>query len=145
MVPPSRKPAHGNSAKLVSPASGRIYASIASGNAASASHSRTSGVVIATAAVARAKSAMRATRFDDRPHSSAAASIVTPITFRMSTFKKLTSGPQPSSCDCSRKRNASAKICSARRAAIDGRGGVAHGGGAGRRGQRQREAGEKQE
>ena len=59
------------------------------------------------------------TRFGDRPQRSAAAIIAMPITLRMSTFRKLMSAPQPSSCDCRRNRNASAKTCSPRSRAID--------------------------
>ena len=52
-----------------------------------------------------------AMRLAERLHRIAAAIIATPMTLRMSTFRKLLSAPQPSSCDCSRKRNASAKTC----------------------------------
>ena len=77
-----------------------------------------SGVVIATAAVAIANSSdADGMRFADSPQMIAAAIIEMPMTLRMSTFRKLMSAPQPSSCDCSRKRNASAKTCRPRRRA----------------------------
>ena len=101
--------------------------------------------LIARAAVAIAKSAMRMARCDDRLHRIAAASIARPITLRMSTLRRLTSGPQPSSCACSLKRNASAKICSPRQHAMRRGGAMADRWRARRRRHRERQAGEEQE
>ena len=93
----------------------------ASGSGASHGVARTSGVVIATAAVASANSTIRVDRLATRlPEPRSRATIDRPITLRMSTLRKLLSAPQPRSWDCSRKRKPSAKISQpapARRAA----------------------------
>ena len=121
-IPPaSRKPAQGNSAKFVRPGSGRRYASIASGRMARLPASRISGVPMVTTIVATANSPTRTTRDSEARQSSAAAIIARPMMLRMSTFRKLLNAPHPSTCDCSRNRNASARTWtprfSARRAA----------------------------
>jgi hypothetical protein len=85
-----------------------------SGSGSSHAVPRTIGVRKARASVASANSPTRPARPRPACHNTAAATIARPITLRMSTFSRLTSGPQPSTCDCRRNRNASPSTCQPR-------------------------------
>ncbi len=118
-TPASRNPDHGNSVNVPRPGIGRMYHSIGSGSGDISGVARTMGVTIATATVAATIHATRSHRVRPALQSSAAASIDRPMMFRMSTFSIACTGSPPLiSHDCSRKRNARPKICSARRRAI---------------------------
>ena len=94
-APARRNPAQGNSVKVPRPGIGRMYHSIGSGSSDSEGAARTIGVIIATAAVAPSIHTRRSERERPRLQSTAAASIESPMTLRMSTFRSACAGAPP--------------------------------------------------